>query len=294
MFPGTMRRIRRPTAGSAAITDHHRCRCCLDPKALIKCEGAHTLPDGAELTACQLHELVYSLPGKYQQSQWSLVFTSDVDGHSLSHMYRELEPFQGKAGIVLLVVQERGASVAGRAQLGEIGIIGAFVTELPTLCHGQHAFFGARDSFVFSFGGHQQEHAGLQIYRWGGKNEDFLVCSSRFVGIGGGEHGAAIFIDSELQIATSSAQCQTFDSPPLHGTPYRGLHHSELLIRQTMWFALEEHSFAPFYKHLTDDNFATASLSEGCRFDVRDAVDHHHHCQQFADYLATHRKPTNT
>jgi hypothetical protein len=79
----------------------------------------------------------------------------------------------------------------------------------------------------------------VEVYRWGGHNEDFVVCGHSTLGFGGGAEGGAIYINGDLQSGTSSSRCPTFNSPPLCGETLHGLHQAEFHIVQMIWFSLE-------------------------------------------------------
>ena len=113
-------------------------------------------------------------------------------------------------------------------------VIGVFAPIMPTLDHGPHHFFGSRDTSVFAFTDAQKEWEDIKAERrrllgrpatsrppkvlprhfryhaWSGANEEFLICSPNFLGVGGGEDGASIYIDADIQFGTSAERCPTF------------------------------------------------------------------------------------
>lgn len=155
--------------------------------------------------------------------------------------------------------------VTPRAEYSEGGgagesVIGFFTTVLPNVTHhdARH-FFGGKETFVFRFHHttkrdaysdfpyHGPGSGGIHTFHWTGsenseshvQNQDFIICSKNFVGVGGGSHGgAAIYFDEELQFGTSTTYCETFGCSCLCGTPKNGLHHSEFLILRMVWIAL--------------------------------------------------------
>jgi hypothetical protein len=116
--------------------------------------------------------------------------------------------------------------VTPRAEYSEGGgagesVIGFFTTVLPNVTHhdARH-FFGGKETFVFRFHHttkrdaysdfpyHGPGSGGIHTFHWTGsenseshvQNQDFIICSKNFVGVGGGSHGgAAIYFDEELQ-----------------------------------------------------------------------------------------------
>lgn len=115
-------------------------------------------------------------------------------------------------------------------------VIGCFASELPNLRHNPHHFYGTGETFVFNL---SRENGSVQTHGWNRSgNEEFLLSSLHFLGIGGGRDGAAIFLDESLEFGTSSVHCQTFDCPALFGRARDGLHHSEFVVVRMVWFAL--------------------------------------------------------
>ena len=141
-------------------------------------------------------------------------------------------------------------------------VIGVFLGELPTTHHGQHHFFGGRETFVFRFPdstmplapavkkdnvAHDEDDdctsktsSLVDTFRWSGKNEDFMVCHHSFLGIGGGGgSGAAIYINDDLQTGSTSSFCQTFASPILCGEQMKTLDQAEFEIIQMAVYSLD-------------------------------------------------------
>ncbi|ESL06214.1 hypothetical protein TRSC58_06114 [Trypanosoma rangeli SC58] len=81
----------------------------------------------------------------------------------------------------------------------------------------------------------------LSVYPWTKEgNNEFIVCSNNFFGIGGGPDGAAIFVDASLSHGTSSVFCGTFASPPLGGRLRATLRHSEFMVLRMIWFKVKD------------------------------------------------------
>eukprot|EP00658_Telonema_sp_P-2_P080012 TRINITY_DN7884_c0_g1_i2.p1 TRINITY_DN7884_c0_g1~~TRINITY_DN7884_c0_g1_i2.p1 ORF type:complete len:179 (+),score=17.74 TRINITY_DN7884_c0_g1_i2:102-638(+) len=130
-------------------------------------------------------------------------------------------------------------------------VIGAFTPEMPSHFHTGSHCFGSKETTVFSFrpaDDNLAAYRSLHYYKWSGVNEEFLVCSPDFLGVGGGSNGAAIFLDSNLEYGTTSQQCTTFGSPSLVGEVWggkegsEGLTHTEFIIDRMQWFALDLHA----------------------------------------------------
>lgn len=307
--PGCVRRVKRPQGG-----DHNSCHCSLNVSAL--CGGVRSLVPPMPLSRCQLHELQTQLPQRYHTTVWEPMFDTAVDGFSLHHFYRQVGMFsQHSAGLCLLLVTPRDehltmAHIADRPPPSDAcaprstsadvsphccvsgldgtqqrhdrkSVIGCFTSEVPNLRHNPHQFYGSRETFVFHT---SQEHGGVISYPWNGSdNEEFMLSSSHFLGVGGGKEGAAIFLDEDLQYGTSSMHCATFDCPSLFGRPRSGLHHSEFLVVRMVWFALRTRAHAEYggsdrpgaaslklwYASLHDDAPMPCTCGRGA---------HKHHC----------------
>lgn len=112
----------------------------------------------------------------------------------------------------------------------------------------------------------------LEKFTWCGNthNRKFIVCNPHFFAIGGGQSGAALYVDEALQYGTSSTWCETFSAPCLFGPrmgspdasplslwmqshisgrdsprggPARqtsGLPHVEFAISRVVWFSVTE------------------------------------------------------
>ncbi|CAG9568891.1 conserved hypothetical protein [Leishmania major strain Friedlin] len=112
----------------------------------------------------------------------------------------------------------------------------------------------------------------LEKFTWCGNmhNRKFIVCNPHFFAIGGGQSGAALYVDEALQYGTSSTWCETFNAPCLFGPrmgsadvssvpslvqsymsgndspsggparPTSGLPHVEFAISRVVWFSVTE------------------------------------------------------
>lgn len=161
--------------------------------------------------------------------------------------------------LCLMVVAPRHED---RSVEGRQSVIGFFTSVLPnTSHHDARHFFGGKDTYVFRFHHttdtsqtkgevppyHGPGSGGVHAFHWVGiqeggpskNNNEFLICSRNFIGVGGGSHGgAAIYFDEELQFGTCASYCDTFGCCCLCGSPSRGLHHSEFVILRMVWVAL--------------------------------------------------------
>ena len=235
--PGSIRRVPRRRKDVGTPT----CHCALSLPALLETAPSTCDPrrrpevPPLPLPACQIHELILALPPRLRENRWRLIFSTDRDGFSLSGLYRAFESVVGPT----LLLMEVGPRVAGSLAEPHLSspmspthrvagkqVIGAYLSDPPSLEHGQHRFYGTRECFVFNFNGpdalpHNSSASfakpaqvrGLQTRRWvQGCNEEFLLSHGSYLGVGGGADGAAIYIANSLQYGTASVNCPTFAS----------------------------------------------------------------------------------
>ncbi|EKG07003.1 hypothetical protein TCSYLVIO_001868 [Trypanosoma cruzi] len=285
------------------------CSCSLNIAALFP-DGLPSPP--LPLSRCELHELLLALPQRLQNSPWRVCYDTEHDGFSLHNFYRKMKQVhdEKELGIGIFVVSEGVSdsvpissvggllgpqSRSGVSALPSSVVLGCFTPEVPCLEHSQHAFFGAQETFVFTYAdvsryasegscGEPQHASGvtpahsssaasdviaspkmarnfstpslqpstrlgfnrlpriLSVYPWTleEKNKEFLVCTNKFFGIGGGRDGAAIFVDASLSHGTSSVFCGTFASPPLGGRLRATLRQSEFTVLRMVWFRVRD------------------------------------------------------
>eukprot|EP00758_Cryptobia_borreli_P003890 Tbor_TRINITY_DN4044_c0_g1::TRINITY_DN4044_c0_g1_i1::g.11858::m.11858 len=148
-------------------------------------------------------------------------------------------------------------------------VIGVFSTELPTLDYGPHHFLGSKENFVFTFRTHSYDstaedtnsNRSFHVYPASHRNNEFMICANDFLCIGGGCDGAAICLYGDQ--GSTSAHCQTFDSPALCGAPIpssvkstpaskilsnsssAALRQNEFTVLRMQWFVLDSQHFIP-------------------------------------------------
>lgn len=91
----------------------------------------------------------------------------------------------------------------------------------------------------------------LQVHRWTGdpSNQNFVFAHLTGFGVGGGDSGPAIYMDSSLQFGTSSKHCETFDNSALHAQSAAHdsvLNHIEFRLLRMVWFTLSPDKRHPF------------------------------------------------
>jgi len=192
-------------------------------------EGA--LVDGQVLLLSEagvLEQVVVWMPRRHSISQWTLIFSTNLDGYSLGTLYRKAS----RRGPLLLFARD----TAG-------GLMGAYIADdlrpplsghsLGEAAHGTNpgdnlAFYGRGETFLFELlpmghlppllDGSAPPQVSVCAYRWSGA-DDLFVCSAHdFLAVGGGGGHYGLRLDSDLQHGRSGASA-TFNSPPLGFSP---------------------------------------------------------------------------
>ena len=134
-----------------------------------------------------------SLPFKYRNAEWKLLYRLSVDGASYLTFYRKTE----KESPVVLVIKTNSND-----------IIGAFISSGLKF---SRYYYGTGETFVF------RTHPKYEAFKWAISNNDYFVSSTQTeISIGGGG-SSAIWIDGGLLDAYSDP-CSTFNSPTLTKT----------------------------------------------------------------------------
>ena len=222
VLPGRPVRVRRTADGK----EREGCWCCLDRSLLLKpMEGP-----GINLSQCELHEITNSFPSRFQDCSWECFFDTSVHGYSLSQFYRSTSELSDPVVGIFFASRRQGGAPF-------LSCFGCLCPVAPTLAHGPHHFFGSRETMIFDVQRGRDE--AVHSYKWSrGGNEEFMICSHHFLGIGGGKDGAAIYLDAEFQYGSSSVHCPTFDSPSLIGEGDGLLRHVEFSVERVLWFRL--------------------------------------------------------
>jgi hypothetical protein len=187
---------------------------------------------GDDADSCATSLVASAAPHAPSAQSWRTVYSTRQHGTSFRTLLANCEGEQPL--ILVLDVAQRSSTV----------VIGALIPNGIRL--GHQKFFGGAETFVFRFGGghsalmpardshpvsradvvakpfdpaakEQRTHDDSDecvVYRWTHDNEYFLNCRMDYLAIGGGAHGAAIYLDSSLSNGSTS-RCTTFASPPL-------------------------------------------------------------------------------
>ncbi|KAI9316518.1 TLD-domain-containing protein [Dichotomocladium elegans] len=137
------------------------------------------------------------LPRRYRlASSWSLVYSLDQHGSSMSTMYRVAK--RCKEGPCVLAIKDENDS-----------IFGAFLNES---IKGYHtSYYGNGECFLWKY---SRKNGTIKVFPWTGKNEYMVLSESDFIAIGGGDGKFGLWINSDLEKGHSEP-CPTFDNETL-------------------------------------------------------------------------------
>ncbi|KAI9495775.1 TLDc domain-containing protein [Zychaea mexicana] len=126
--------------------------------------------------------------------QWTLLYSLDQHGVSLSTLYRRVRSNKGPC---LLTIKDADDQV-----------FGAFLNE--TL-KSSPSYYGTGECFLWK---KDPETGRCRVYAWTGKNEYMILAESDFIAIGGGEGKFGLWINSDLERGHSE-RCPTFENEAL-------------------------------------------------------------------------------
>jgi len=170
-------------------------------------EGSSELLHGAHLRT-----LIKACPTRYSLQVWGLVYSMSRDGVSRGRFLETLSTLPCS----LIVFRDMKKAVFG-------GFASAPFNPNPA-----QGYYGSGECFVFRVhhpagsapaGGRvdsdQPPQGSVQVFRWRGADEFFMITGESYLAMGGGS-GYAWQVDSAFRYGTSTA-CTTFESPILAG-----------------------------------------------------------------------------
>ena len=161
-------------------------------------EGPSVL-DASHFLSEQMEMDIYlKLPPNVQNQQWSLAYSTEINGFSLHNLYRTVaedqEPF------IIAILDNCGH------------VFGAFLTCTPKLCEN---FIGTGRSWLFAYSDQtESSDSKIQIFHWSGKNDYFFRGSTDSIVIGAAEGKFGILVDGDLHRGRIQ-ECSTFDNWPI-------------------------------------------------------------------------------
>lgn len=129
------------------------------------------------------------MPRRYQNCNWTLLYSTNVHGISIHTFYNRVSD---KSPTLLVIKNTDGDCFGCYASL----------PWKPSL-----HYYGTGECFVFSL------FPEYHVYRWSSENHSFQLSSMDFIAIGGGKH-FAIWIDADF-VSGTCGDCETFHNPTL-------------------------------------------------------------------------------
>ncbi|OXG18189.1 oxidation resistance protein 1 [Cryptococcus neoformans Tu259-1] len=135
-------------------------------------------------------------PRQRLTNQWTLLFSLDQHGASLSTLYRLIDIYSvshQSSGNILVIRDGQGNR------------FGTYMNE--PIVKREGTYYGSGESFLFKL-----THSCQTIpYRWTGKNKYFALCEAGFMSFGGGAGAYGLILDSTFT-HNSSATCPAYNN----------------------------------------------------------------------------------
>ncbi|WVF65697.1 hypothetical protein IAT40_000428 [Kwoniella sp. CBS 6097] len=135
-------------------------------------------------------------PRQRLSSSWTLLFSLDQHGASLSTLYRLVEKYgqtHRTSGNILVVCD------------GEGNRFGVYLNE--SIVKREGTYYGSGESFLFKL--FPTSH--VKTFRWSGRNQYFALCENGFISFGGGAGTYGLLLDSTFT-HNSSATCPAYNN----------------------------------------------------------------------------------
>ena len=158
-------------------------------KAKMQLPETRMVGESSILSTAEILELRRSIPARFRNGSWRLLFCLSKHGCSYQTFFSRTEK---KSPVILAILTDSGER------------LGCY-TSSAFACSRRH--YGSGETFVFKL------QPQLQVFRWSQANEFFTCSTSNEIAIGGGG-SSAIWIDGNLLNAYSES-CSTFNSPGL-------------------------------------------------------------------------------
>ncbi|KAI9258747.1 TLD-domain-containing protein [Phascolomyces articulosus] len=140
------------------------------------------------------------LPRRHRLSmKWSLLYSLDQHGASLTTLYRQCRSHRGPC---VLAIKDANKN-----------IFGAFLNE-PFKTNNA-SYYGTGECFLWKYCANS---GNIQVFPWTGKNEYMILSETEFIAIGGGDGKFGLWINSDLEHGHSEP-CPTFDNECLSQKP---------------------------------------------------------------------------
>eukprot|EP00128_Syssomonas_multiformis_P017552 Colp12_sorted_trinity150504_noHs@34511 len=160
-------------------------------------EEVELLAESNIVTLEEVHLIASNIPPRYNDQNWSLVFSTWTHGYSLNTLYRHMRHYEnsGGHGCVLLIKEKKHGTV-----------FGAFTNDSWKRTAGK--YIGTGESMVFTV------KPETKFFHWTGENQYFMLGDETWIAVGGGQGHFALWLDDEL-LHGSSRPTTTFGNTTL-------------------------------------------------------------------------------
>ncbi|KAG8937021.1 oxidation resistance protein 1 [Tulasnella sp. 418] len=150
---------------------------------------------------------------------WTLLYSTDQHGISISTFYSNVEKAYGKGSCLLAVRAADNEGPWGDEPLKDASIpcFGVWIGD--GIKHNEGSYYGSGESFLWKAthkrpANIESTPLEVQVFKWTGKNDYVALCESQFISFGGGDGKYGLYIDS-LFLDGSSERCDTFENEAL-------------------------------------------------------------------------------
>ncbi|KAG8975287.1 oxidation resistance protein 1 [Tulasnella sp. 425] len=161
---------------------------------------------------------------------WTLLYSTDQHGISISTFYKNVEKVYGMNGGCVLAVRE-AVDEDGDGDIDKNDIAQARDGQKSPPCFGvwlgtglkcnEGSYYGSGESFLWKTVGpdptsHLGRPSGVKVFKWTGRNDYVALCESDYLSFGGGDGKYGLYVDASFVDGTSE-RCDTFANETLCG-----------------------------------------------------------------------------
>jgi len=194
-------------------------------KVLLRGRSESAIPVLSQGVADAIRLHLPALP-RLSQS-WSLLYSTDQHGISISTLYKNVEKVYGLGGGCLLAIQEVLSDEEGLAMKRNRNDAGPENWGKP--CFGvwvgtglkcqDGSYYGSGESFLWkttSSSGRLDKADGVNVFKWTARNDYVALCEPDYLSFGGGDGRYGLYVDSAFSDGVSE-RCETFGNEVLCG-----------------------------------------------------------------------------
>lgn len=153
----------------------------------------NNISDAAMVTRHDASKICVHLPRRWCKHNWKMLFSTDLHGYSLQTLYARCGAHHTPS--VLVAMDDKGAT------------FGAYNS---SAWRASGDYKGTGETFVFSV------QPDLNVYKWTGANDQFVLMAHTSLCFGGGG-SLALCLDSSLEKGVTT-RCKTFNNKSLAST----------------------------------------------------------------------------